>query len=273
MNTVGAFEPIIAGSQIIRLAANHSEVEAAQALRYQVFYEEMGAHPLPEMKTARRDFDDFDNTCDHLVVIDRSEPQNTRVVGTYRFLLSEHAKQAGDFYSSDEYDVTPLKTNGGNIMELGRSCVDAAFRNRQTMQLLWRGIAEYVSANKIDLMFGCASFEGTDLGDLAHPLSYLYHHHLAPETLRPHAKPGRHIQMDVLPAAEVNRKQALSLLPPLIKGYVRVGAYVGDGAVIDHQFNTTDVCIIVKTDRVTRRYARHYALDDQSKPSVMRKAS
>ena len=265
---MSAFEPIIAGHQIIRLATSRSEVEAAQALRYRVFYEEMGAHPLPEMKDARRDFDGFDDTCDHLIVIDRTDPRNSRVVGTYRLLLTEHAAQAGDFYSSDEYDVSSLKSNGGTIMELGRSCVDANFRNRQTMQLLWRGIAEYVSANAVDLMFGCASFNGTDPSALAQPLSYLYHNYLAPDPVRPQARPGRYVDMDLLPADAVDRKRTLSQLPPLIKGYVRVGAYVGDGAVIDHQFNTTDVCIIVKTDQVTRRYARHYALEDRDVASL-----
>ncbi len=148
-------------------------------------------------------------------------------------------------------------------MELGRSCVDAAFRTRQTMQLLWRGIAEYVTANDVDLMFGCASFPGTDPGLLAQPLSYLFHNHLAPEHLRPRAVPSRYTEMGILTPEQVDRKQALTSLPPLIKGYLRVGAFVGDGAVIDHQFNTTDICIIVKTDLVTSRYARHYALDGQ----------
>ena len=266
-STMGTFKPVIAGNQIIRLAASREEVEAAQRLRYNVFYNEMGAHPLPEMEARQRDFDDFDEACDHLVVIDRSTPHESQVVGTYRFIRRDHIRPCGDFYSADEYELTALKTNGGELMELGRSCVDPAFRNRHTMQLLWRGIAEYIMTYDIDLMFGCASFPGTDPIALAQPLSYLYYNHLAPNDLIPQAIVGRFASMQLLPPEEVDRKQALAALPPLIKGYLRVGAVVGDGAVIDHQFNTTDVCIIVKTDHITGRYARHYALDERGKNS------
>lgn len=260
-----AFNPIVIGNQVIRLAANQDEVMAAQQLRYRVFYEEMGAHAAPQIAARRRDFDRFDDTCDHLVVIDKSKPNRPQVVGTYRFMRLTHAQQAGDFYSADEYDVSPLKMNGGRVMELGRSCVDPAFRTRHTMQLLWRGIAEYTLTYGIDLMFGCASFPGTDPEALAQPLSYLHLNHLAPIALRPKALPDRFSEMALLPPDAVDRKQAMAQMPPLIKGYLRLGAYIGDGAVIDHQFNTTDVCIIVKTDQVTGRYAKHYALDGASR--------
>lgn len=271
-----SFSPIVAGSQIIRLAAGPDEVEAAQRLRYDVFYEEMGAHPLPEVKTEKRDFDRFDDTCDHLVVIDRSDPHRSSVVGTYRFMRKTHAELAGSFYSADEYELSSIQRNGGALMELGRSCVSPAFRTRHTMQLLWRGIAEYVAAHDIDLMFGCASFPGTDVAALAQPLAYLHHTHLAPEELRTRAVPGRRVPMDVLAADAVDRKAALAAMPPLIKGYLRVGAYIGDGAVVDHQFNTTDVCIIVQTERITSRYARHYAIGGHgaaAEPSALRTIS
>lgn len=264
---MSAFTPIIAGHQVIRLAANSAEIEAAQRLRYRVFYEEMGAHPLPEIMSEKRDFDAFDDACDHLVVIDLSQPNQSTVVGTYRFIRPVHTTQLGGFYSAHEYDVTPLNQNGGQIMELGRSCVAAEFRNRNTMQLLWRGIAEYVSTHNIDLMFGCASFPGTNVQALAQPLSYLHHNHLAPDHLRARALSERYSAMHLLPSADVDRRQALSMLPPLIKGYLRAGAFVGDGAVIDHQFNTTDVCIIVKTDLITSRYAKHYELGESKAAS------
>lgn len=260
-DTASAFNPVTIGNQVIRLAGSQAEIIAAQRLRYRVFYDEMGAHPAPDVKAAQRDFDHFDHACDHLVVIDTSLPQDAQVVGTYRFMRQVHARKTGGYYSAGEYDVTPLNANGGEVMELGRSCVDPAFRNRYTMQLLWRGIAEYVRAYNIDLMFGCASFAGTDADALAHPLSYLHHTHLAPEPLRARALPHRFSPMALLPEEAIDRKQALALMPPLIKGYLRLGAYVGEGAVVDHQFNTTDVCIIVKTDQMTGRYARHYALD------------
>jgi L-ornithine Nalpha-acyltransferase len=257
---MGAFKPVIAGNQIIRLAASRDEVEAAQRLRYSVFYEEMGAQPLPEMAATERDFDAFDDICDHLIVIDRSEANQSTVVGTYRFMRQCHAARLGRFYSTDEYDVSPLSMNGGRVMELGRSCVAPDFRSRQTMQLLWRGIAQYVSTHSIDLMFGCASFPGTDLNALAQPLSYLHHHHLAPKELRPCAIDERYESMHILKPEDVDPKQALRALPPLIKGYLRLGGYVGDGAVVDHQFNTTDVCIIVKTDLISERYSKRYEI-------------
>lgn len=256
-----AFEPITVGHQVIRLAANEHEVVEAQRLRYRVFYEELGARAAPQVAALQTDFDRFDSTCDHLVVVDQSTPNQPQIVGTYRFMRLTHAQQAGDFYSADEYDVTPLKANGGEVMELGRSCVDPSFRNRHTMQLLWRGIAAYAITHGIDLMFGCASFPGTDLPALAQPLSYLHYNHLAPDHLRAKALPERFSSMSLLAPEAVDRKQALASMPPLIKGYLRLGAYIGEGAVIDHQFNTTDVCIIVKTDQMTGRYARHYALD------------
>ncbi|MEQ8735294.1 MAG: GNAT family N-acyltransferase [Rhodospirillaceae bacterium] len=270
---MGVFKPVISGNQIIRLAASRSEIEAAQRLRYRVFYEEMGAHPMPEMAARGSDFDRFDDVCDHLIVIDRSNPHESNVVGTYRFMRRSHADAAGGFYSADEYDLSPLRSNGGEIMELGRSCVEPSFRTRHTMQLLWRGIAEYIVTHDIDLMFGCASFPGTDISAIAEPLSYLYHNHLAPDDLRPRAVERRYCSLKQTSVDLIDPKKALAQLPPLIKGYLRLGAFVGDGAVIDHQFNTTDVCIVVQTDRIADRYANHYALDSRTQESVLRKAS
>ena len=126
------------------------------------------------------------------------------------------------------------------------------------MQLLWSGIAAYVFYYSIDLMFGCASLPGIDPDALAMPLSYLYHHHLAPADLRPRALPERYVDMRRLRSPAIDPARALAALPPLIKGYLRLGGFVGDGAVIDEQFNTTDVCILVKTDLITEKYSRHY---------------
>jgi putative hemolysin len=126
------------------------------------------------------------------------------------------------------------------------------------MQLLWRGIAAYVHQYDIGVMFGCASLPGIDPAKLALPLSYLHHNHLAPPGLRPVALPERHVRMDLMDEREIDGRAALSLLPPLIKGYLRLGGYVGDGAVIDEQFNTTDVCVVVKTDTITDKYSKHY---------------
>lgn len=243
----------------VRLAADAGEIDAAQALRYRVFYKEMAARPTPEMAALRRDYDSFDGLCDHLLVIDHdlgTGPE--KVVGTYRLIRRRAAARAGRFYSQDEYDISALIDYPGEILELGRSCVDAGYRTRPTMQLLWRGIAAYVFQYDIALMFGCASLPGTDLGTLQLPLSYLHHHHLAPPALRPTAVPERYTDMCLMDRHAVDIRTAVGMLPPLIKGYLRLGGFVGDGAVTDHQFNTTDVCIVVKTDLVTEKYYRHY---------------
>jgi putative hemolysin len=247
------------GNLEVRLAHSEAEIDAAQKLRYDVFYHEMAARPSPEMAARGRDFDRFDDICDHLMVIDHDRgPGVDGVVGTYRLIRRSAAAQIGRFYSSSEYDISRLVAYPGEVLELGRSCVNANYRTRGTMQLLWRGIAAYVFEYKIELMFGCGSLPGTDLKALALPLSYLYYNHLAPEDLRPVALPELYADMRLLPPDQINPRHALGELPPLIKGYLRLGGFVGDGAVIDHQFNTTDVCIVVKTDQVTEKYIRHY---------------
>jgi L-ornithine Nalpha-acyltransferase len=268
-STAGRLVDIISGPLQVRLAEAAADVDAAQALRYRIFYETMGARPSSEMEEARRDFDGYDEVCDHLLVLDHSRGSGAEaVVGTYRLIRREAAKRFGSFYSESEYDIAPLIAYPGEILELGRSCVNADYRNRSVMQLLWAGIAAYVFHYDIALMFGCASLPGTDPEALAAPLSYLYFHHLAPPALRPRALPERYIDMRRLDPAIIDPVRMLgalpplikdfATLPPLIKGYLRVGGFVGDGAVIDEQFNTTDVCIVVKTELVTEKYLRHY---------------
>jgi putative hemolysin len=248
------------GNLEVRLAVSAAEVEAAQALRYRVFYEEMAARASPEVAAAHRDFDDFDALCDHLLVLDHAlGAAPDAVVATYRLIRRPAAEQHGSFYSASEYDIAAIVSYPGNVLELGRSCVDQRYRNRPTMQLLWRGIAAYVFQHDIAVMFGCASLAGTDPQALALPLSYLYYHHLAPPALRPKALAERRVDMRLLAPADVDPRSAMTVLPPLIKGYLRLGGFIGDGAVIDHQFNTTDVCVIVKTDLVTDKYSQHYA--------------
>lgn len=247
------------GALEVRLAREPEEIAAAQALRYRIFYEEMAARPTEAMAVARRDFDIFDTVADHLLVLDHADGTGRgRVVGTYRLVRSAAAARIGQFYTADEYDIGPLHRYTGNLLELGRSCVDQAFRTGQTMQLLWRGIAAYVFEHDIGLMFGCASFPGVDQDRLALPLSYLYHHRLAPSEMRPRALAERYTPMDRIDAAAIDGRAAMAQVPPLIKGYLRLGGYVGDGAVIDEQFQTTDVCVVVETDRVTRKYLDHY---------------
>lgn len=243
----------------VRLAAGEDEIRASQALRYRVFYEEMAARPSPEMARLKRDFDRFDGICDHLLVFDHDVGTGVdAVVGTYRLFRRAVAEAEGGFYTASEFDIAGLVAMKGEILELGRSCVDRAHRNRPTMQLLWAGIAAYVFHHDIVMMFGCASLPGTDPEVHAEALSYLYHQHLAPPEFRPRALEGLYVPMNRRPFDSLDARRVLASLPPLIKGYLRLGGFVGDGAVIDEQFNTTDVCIMVKTDLVTSRYVRHY---------------
>ncbi len=253
------FGELRAGNLGLRIAVTAGEVDALQALRYRVFYDEMGAEPNAEAILSQRDSDVFDDVADHLIVVDHALGDGPdTVVGTYRMMQREGAAEAGRFYSADEYDITPLLSFPGRILELGRSCVDVRYRGRAVMQLLWRGIAAYVFAHEIDLMFGCASLAGTDPDELAAELTYLHHNHLAPPALRPRAVPGRYVDMRRLAPQEVDNRRVLVTLPPLIKGYLRLGGMIGDGAVIDTQFNTIDVAIVVKTDLVTDKYIDHY---------------
>jgi len=248
------------GDLEIRLAESDAEIAAAQALRYRVFYEEMSASPTPEMAATRRDFDSFDPFCDHLIVIDSRKGSGAGgIVATYRLMRRAGAERRGQFYSIDEYDISAIVAHPGEILELGRSCVDAAYRSKAVMQLLWKAISDYVFHFKIEIMFGCASFPGTDPAEHATTLSYLHHRHMAPPQFRPRAVPSRYVSMNMLPIAEIDERRALASLPPLIKGYLRLGGFVGDGAVIDQQFGTVDVSVVVVTDLVTDKYYKHYA--------------
>ncbi len=241
----------------VRLARGRADVAAYQALRYRVFYEEMSAVPGPRAAATRRDFDDFDGVCDHLLVIDHDRA-DAPVVGGYRLLRGAVARTRRGFYTAAEYDIGALSVRGGEALELGRSCVHAAYRRGLVIQLLLRGIAAYVARHRIGLIFGCASLPGTDPEALALPLSYLAHNHLAPCHLRPVALAHRYVEMKRMAAGAVDARAALGALPPLIKGYLRAGGSVGDGAVIDHQFGTVDVCMVLDINCVTDRFRHRY---------------
>ena len=242
----------------VRLARHAGEVDAAQALRYRVFFEEMGARPDQAAAASRRDRDAYDDVADHLLVIDEAAPVPYGIVATYRLLDGAAAARAGSFYSAGEFDLGPLLRSGRQLLELGRSCVDPGWRSGAVMQLLWRGIADLVQARGIDLMFGCASLHGTDVDSHAASLSLLASRHLAPRELRPQALAGQHVDLRQLPDDAYDARAAFMALPPLLKGYLRLGGWVGDGAVIDADFNTIDVAVVVPTEGVTARYARHY---------------
>lgn len=254
-----AGDGVSAGPISVRLSRNEEEVRAAQRLRYEIFYREYGAKPVGDTETEGRDYDRYDAFADHLIVVDdRIADPASRIVGTYRLLRTEQARSAGQFYSASEYDISCLEAAIPNLMEVGRSCVHRDYRSRNVLQLLWQGIAEYISYHDIGALFGCASFHGTDVSAHADMLSYLHHFHRAPDDICPRALADQYVSMDILAKDALSPKQALHDLPPLIKGYLRLGGFVGDGAVVDAQFNTIDVCVIVKTARVSNRYRKHY---------------
>jgi putative hemolysin len=253
------FAELRLGNLGVRIAKTSAEIDAAQALRWRVFYEEMGATPSAAARALGRDVDAFDALADHLLVVDHAIGAGPEgVVGTYRLIQQDAAETIGRFYSDAEYDLAPLVAFPGKLLELGRSCVAPAYRGRAAMQLLWRGIAAYVYYHQIDLMFGCASLPSTNPDDWAAELTYLYHNHLAPPALRPRALHGRYVDMCRMDPNDMDARRTAASLPPLIKGYLRLGGFVGDGAVIDHAFNTTDIAIVVKSDLITDRYYRHY---------------
>lgn len=247
---------------IVKLADDQSEIEQSQALRYRVFYEEMGAHPTDEMTRLRRDFDDFDEPCDHLLIIDRKrggrkqgDRKRGEVVGTYRLLRSQAGREQ-KFYSAGEFDISRLLALDETVLELGRACVAPEYRSGVVLRLLWQGIVAYVRRHRIGLMFGCASFPGTDPAKLGEPLSYLYHYHLAPPAIRVKALAHRYVDMQRTGVERIDRARVNAALPPIIRGYLRLGAFIGEGAVIDEPFNTIDVSVVLRTERALRAFGR-----------------
>nr|WP_228198216.1 GNAT family N-acetyltransferase [Roseibium alexandrii] len=258
------------GSLEVRMARNFKEVKKAQRLRYEVFYEEMSAVADAQTLATRRDADPFDAYCDHLLVVDHASLKRNKlgrlkpeIVGTYRVLRQDVADRHGGFYTSAEYDIQSLidANPGKRFMELGRSCVLKPYRNKKTIELLWHGLWSYILRHKIDVMLGCASIEGTNPDAMADQLGFLHHNSLAPEEWRVRAIENRFVDMNRRPAADINQKEALRALPPLIKGYLRLGAFVGEGAVIDHQFGTTDVLIVMPVSELNTRYVNYYGAD------------
>lgn len=244
----------------LRLATAEEDLLAAQRLRYEVFVAELGGDgPLVDHAN-RLERDRFDPFFDHLVLVDdrRDAQALDHVVGVYRLMPGERAADAGGFYSDAEYDLTVLRQGGRKLLELGRSCVHADYRGGTAMLHLWNGLAAYVREHGIELLFGVASFHGTDPAPLAQPLSFLHHKHLAPPDLRVRARGDGFQRMDLLAPDEIDRPRAMRETPALIKAYLRMGGFVGEGAWIDRAFNTTDVCLVMDTVRIRDRQRAIY---------------
>jgi len=239
----------------LRLAQSGADLRAAQRLRYEVFIQELGGDgPLVD-HDARLECDEFDKFFDHLMLIDKTQPEGSdkHVVGVYRLLRGDMAQKAGRFYSEDEYDLGTIKSSGRRLMELGRSCVHPDYRGSRAMYLLWSGLGAYVLEHEIEVMFGVASFHGTDIDAIREPLACLHHFHLAPEDMRVRVLEPYFHTMDLLPADRINRRSAVRAMPTLIKAYLRLGGYVGEGAFIDHSFNTTDVFLLMDTQNISEK--------------------
>ena len=253
------------GAIEVRLARDEAEVAAAQEVRYRVFHEELGARASEADARARRDADRFDEVCDHLLVLDSSlpGPDHRRIVGTYRLMRQENAALAGGFYSSDEFELERLVARhpGLRFLELGRSCVLPQYRSKRTIEVLWQGIWAYVNHYRIGAMTGCASFHGTVPAAHAEALSFLAQNALAEGDWQVSAVASRFHAMDLMPAEAVNARAALAAMPPLIKGYLRLGAKIGEGCVVDHAFGTTDVFIVLPVATISARYVNHYGPD------------
>ena len=255
------------GSLEVRLAQDAAEIAAAQRVRYRVFHEELGARADAAGRQDRRDADRFDEICDHLLVIDTAlpGPDTERIVGTYRLLRQECAASAGGFYSSDEFELHRLVARHPQqrFLELGRSCVLPQYRSRRTIELLWQGIWAYVRHYRITVMTGCASFHGIVPAAHAEALSFLAHNCRADEAWQVAAVASRFRAMDLMPAEAINARRAVAAMPPLVKAYLRLGARVGDGCVVDYDFGTTDVFIVLPVGTISRRYIDYYGEDAQ----------
>lgn len=240
----------------VKIAETDAELRAAQALRYEVFVRELGGGGALVDHAEGLERDRFDPYFDHMLVTDTGSGQ---VVGVYRLLRDDQARAVGQFYSEDEYDLSVLKSSGRRLLELGRSCVHRDYRGGTAMYHLWTGLAAYVAEHGVEILFGVASFHGTDIGALAQPLSMLHHNHLAPPDLRVRAQPDHFQPMDLIAPEDLDRRRAMIEMPALIKAYLRLGGFVGDGAYIDRAFNTTDVCLVLDTARMNVRQKRIYS--------------
>lgn len=258
----------------VRLASTREEIVTAQRLRYRVFYEELKANPISASSQSRLDADRFDEFCDHLLVVHHVPKgadghfmvDDGEMVGTYRLLRQSVAEKNGGFYTQSEFDIAPLLALKPTLkfLELGRSCVLKQYRTKPVVELLWQGIWNYVRQHRLDVMLGCASLDGTDQRVHGTTLNFLAHNCAAPPEWRVRALPERYIEMKTNAENVADTKTALKALPPLIKGYLRLGCYIGEGAVIDRQFNTTDVLIILPVSKINARYFSHFGKPDDA---------
>lgn len=247
-------------SFVVRQAVTFEDVSAAQRLRYAVFVDELGGDGAGVDHKSKRECDAFDDHATHLLLEDATRPYGDRVVGVYRTMTTYQARSAGGFYCADEFDLSVIIGSGRSLLELGRSCLHADYRGGTAMLHLWAGLADYAAGLDVEILFGVASFHGTDVDALAEPLSFLADRHQAAPTMTATAKPPHAVPMAITPPEKINRKAAMRATPALIKAYLRLGGVVGQGAYVDHAFNTTDVCVILDTAQMNARAAALYGV-------------
>ncbi|PWR04048.1 ornithine-acyl-ACP acyltransferase [Meridianimarinicoccus roseus] len=246
---------------IVRLARDERDLLAAQRLRYEVFVEELGGDGALVDHEGRFERDAYDPFYDHMLAIDPARDDGhslTHVIGVYRLMRGENAARAGGFYTAGEYDLAPLLRSGRRLLELGRSCLKAEYRGGKAMWHLWNGLAAYTLQHEIEVLFGVASFHGTDPAPLAAPLSLLHHRYLAPEDIRVRAVPEHFLPLDLMAAGDIDAAAGMRAMPSLIKAYLRLGGFIGEGAFVDREFNTIDVCLLLDTARMNDRQRQIY---------------
>jgi putative hemolysin len=245
-------------SFVVKIADCEADLRAAQRLRYDVFVRELGGGGDMVDHENGLEQDRFDPFYDHLILRDEAI-EDAPVVGVYRLLRGDRAEALGQFYSEGEYDLSQLRKTGRKLLELGRSCLHPDYRGGAAMYHLWNGLSNYVTRYEIDILFGVASFHGTDIEALKTPLSLLHNRHLAPADLRVRAQDAHFQSMDLVPEDQIDRKTAMLQVPSLIKAYLRMGGFVGEGAYVDHEFNTTDVCLVLDTAQLNNNQRDRYA--------------
>ena len=250
------FDPITFKNFTIKIAESNFEIKKAQSLRYKIFFKEKNIKRKNLKSLLQRDYDFYDKISDHLIIIDNDRQVKDNVIGTYRLLRGNNAKLYKGFYTEQEFDISNLRKNfsSKDILELGRSCVHPAYRSGIILKLLWQGISKYIKIYKIKILMGCASFNGINPNQFRDEFSLLYESYRLPKNYNIKSLQDNKILL----GKNINHQTILNKLPPLMKGYLRAGGMVSKNFYIDREFETIDYCVIMLTDRVTRRYKKNF---------------
>ncbi len=255
------FSPIEFGDFVIKLVEKKSELKKAQALRYSVFYKEKKVKPSLQKKILGLDYDKFDKFADHLIVIDKARKGiKNKIVGTYRLLRGDVGNNFSGFYTSSEFNLSNIINIYSHIkiLELGRSCVHKDYRNGTTVNLLWKAIAQYVKLYDIKVLLGCASFPGTDVTKFSNELLYLRENFSLPDYLSVKSLDKNIYQVYSKYKTNINNLRNFAKLPPLIKGYLRVGGKFSYNCYVDHDLKTIDLCVVVEIDNIDKKYKKKF---------------